>query len=214
MKRVVLIVAISTLLYGDEIERINLLVDEIDGMRKGYEKCTQQLQICRSQKPKQQECKKGSLKTNQVDKRMIQNLQNENNNLKIKIKRYKDLQVENNNLKNQINKYKNLLKIKTEEIEDLQKKLTIAKKKTSQKRSHKHFKIITTQPKTFRTRIKADIFDKPDGLKIDRWEKGRSFTSYIKSGNWIKITGYFIDKKWTKAKKDLWIKEEDVFERD
>jgi len=34
-----------------------------------------------------------------------------------------------------------------------------------------------------------------------------------KKKNWVKITGYFIDKKWKKAKKEMWIKDSKVSKR-
>ena len=74
----------------------------------------------------------------------------------------------------------------------------------------KSSKITITQPRTFRTRSEAPIYDAKDGKIVNRWEKGRSFTSYIESGDWIKITGYFINRKWTKAKEELWIKKCDT----
>jgi len=77
----------------------------------------------------------------------------------------------------------------------------------------KQVKLVFSRPKTFRTKLEADIYDSVNGKKIAKWVKGRSFTSYVSSGNWIKITGYFIDKKWTEASSEMWIKKEDAFER-
>jgi len=28
----------------------------------------------------------------------------------------------------------------------------------------------------------------------------------VSEGKWIKITGFFVDKKWKKAKNELWVK--------
>lgn len=77
----------------------------------------------------------------------------------------------------------------------------------------KQTRLISSKAKTYRTKKKADIYNAPNGSKISTWEKGRSFTSYISEDKWIKITGFFIDKKWTKAEEEMWIKKEDAFER-
>ena len=69
------------------------------------------------------------------------------------------------------------------------------------------------EARTYRTSKEANIYNQIDGKVIDRWEKGRSFTSYIYSDDWIKITGYFVDKKWQKAKKDLWIRKNEAVRR-
>ncbi len=73
--------------------------------------------------------------------------------------------------------------------------------------------IVTFAASTFRVKVKTTIYDSPNGKKIEEWEMKTSFTSTQRMGNWIKITGYFIDKKWLKAKRNMWIKEEDIFKR-
>jgi len=40
---------------------------------------------------------------------------------------------------------------------------------------------------------------------LEQWEKHTSFTSNVKSKNRIKITGYFVNKKWRKASKEMWV---------
>lgn len=70
-----------------------------------------------------------------------------------------------------------------------------------------------TKPTTYRLKKDSRVFNKIGGKKIYLWEKGRSFTSNIKTQNFIKITGYFVDKKWQRAKEELWIEKEDAFER-
>ncbi|QOY55774.1 hypothetical protein HUE87_05990 [Candidatus Sulfurimonas marisnigri] len=50
------------------------------------------------------------------------------------------------------------------------------------------------------------IYSSIKGKKIDKWEKGTSFTSNKKSKNWIKITGYFVNKKWKISEVDMWVK--------
>jgi len=65
----------------------------------------------------------------------------------------------------------------------------------------------------FRLKLDASIFDKPNGKKVDNWMQNTTFTSNIRTDNWIKITGYFVNKKWRKATKEMWIEADKVFKR-
>ena len=65
----------------------------------------------------------------------------------------------------------------------------------------------------FRLNKNAAIYDKVNGGKLYEWEKGTSFTSSIKMQNWIKITGYFVDRVWMRSSKELWVKSADVIKR-
>ena len=69
------------------------------------------------------------------------------------------------------------------------------------------------KPATFRLKNTSIIYNKIDGVKIAEWFKNKTFTSNIKSENWVKITGYFVGRKWKKAQKDMWIKSNQVFKR-
>ncbi len=73
---------------------------------------------------------------------------------------------------------------------------------------------IWTEAKTYRVHKDADIYEAPEGKSIDRWKAMTSFTSMQKEGKWIRITGYFVDKKWHSARDvSLWIRQSDVIER-
>lgn len=65
----------------------------------------------------------------------------------------------------------------------------------------------------FRLNKNALIYDRVNGEKLYEWEKGTSFTSSIKTQNWVKITGYFVDRVWMRSSKELWIKTTDVIKR-
>jgi len=65
----------------------------------------------------------------------------------------------------------------------------------------------------FRLNKNAPIYDKVNGKKLYEWEKATSFTSSIKTQNWVKITGYFVDRVWMPSSKELWIKSTDVIKR-
>lgn len=60
--------------------------------------------------------------------------------------------------------------------------------------------------KTFELLNDADIFDSINGEKIDAWKEKSLFTSNVKTQDWIKITGHFVQDKWKRSKKELWIK--------
>jgi predicted RNase H-like nuclease (RuvC/YqgF family) len=66
---------------------------------------------------------------------------------------------------------------------------------------------------TFRLKSASDIYDGIDGDVLFTWEKSRSFTSTIMSAKWIKITGYFVDKKWQAAPQELWVEKENAIKR-
>ena len=244
MKKIVLACALSALLYGDEIERINALVKEIANLRTGYEQCKHDLDLYKHQTRMQEndsqvrECEDALHKLSLSSKNESQKLQKEIENLKNQIKKYKNsLKIKSNkiaklekelakykskkhkNMKNQIKKKhqtstKEVCLVPAVIIKEKQKQTHIALDKEGRVVIKESYKITTTRPKTFRTLREAVIYDKPGGVRTDKWEKGRSFTSYIESGSWIKITGYFVNRKWTKAKKEMWIKKSDAFERE
>lgn len=205
MKKTILCISLLTAItQADEIERINALAKEVQNLRQNYEICRQKLNTSSksTQKP-----------SNKKQKEKIEALQEELATYKAKLRSYKgdveDLRLENETLKAKID-------AKNKEIEALKEKsakntpVTDEQKQTA---CSKDEKVAITKPKTFRTNKEAPIYDAKNGKIIDTWEKRRSFTSYIESGDWIKITGYFVDRKWRKAKKELWIKKEDAIVR-
>ncbi|WP_295023144.1 hypothetical protein [Sulfurimonas sp.] len=73
--------------------------------------------------------------------------------------------------------------------------------------------VIKFEPTSFRLNARSSIFNAINGIKVDEWEKDRTFTSNQKTDNWIKITGYFIDRKWQSTGEQMWIREKDVFKK-
>lgn len=69
------------------------------------------------------------------------------------------------------------------------------------------------EPSAFKLKKESEIYDAPNANVLEKWEEGTSFTSNQKYKNWIKITGYFIDKKWRPSKGELWILEENVVKK-
>ncbi|MDB2562338.1 hypothetical protein N9X61_01910 [Sulfurimonas sp.] len=66
--------------------------------------------------------------------------------------------------------------------------------------------VVNSRASTFRLNKESKIYDKIDGNILFSWEDRTSFTTTKTTENWINITGYFIDKKWIKAKESLWVK--------
>ena len=66
----------------------------------------------------------------------------------------------------------------------------------------------------FRITADAAIYDAPGGVAVDTWETGTSFTSGERRGAWIRITGYFVDRKWHSCKaKQWWIEAKHTLKR-
>ena len=60
----------------------------------------------------------------------------------------------------------------------------------------------------FRLKADADIYDAPGGNIVAHWEERTSFTSNQKRNGWIRITGYFVEKKWRPSgEESLWVEE-------
>ncbi len=74
-------------------------------------------------------------------------------------------------------------------------------------------RITTEEGSVYRMNKEADIYDAPQGKVVDRWEEKTSFTSNVSQGEWIMITGYFVDRRWQKAQKEIWVKAEDTLKR-
>jgi chromosome segregation ATPase len=68
-------------------------------------------------------------------------------------------------------------------------------------------------PSAYRMAKNGPIYSAPGGSVVDTWEERRSFTSGTASNGWVKITGYFVNRVWQRADRDLWVKESDVIKR-
>ena len=66
-------------------------------------------------------------------------------------------------------------------------------------------KKVDTKARTYRLSKESNIYDDVNGNILYTWENKTSFTSTKMTQNWIEVTGYFIDRKWLKAKKSLWL---------
>lgn len=73
--------------------------------------------------------------------------------------------------------------------------------------------VILENGRTYRLKHESAVYNAPGGEVIAIWEEKTSFTSNIYKGEWIKITGHFINMKWTKSAEEMWVKEKDTVKR-
>ena len=97
--------------------------------------------------------------------------------------------------------------------ENVTKKELLEIKKIVEPKKREVEKLERFKASAFRLNKNALIYDKVNGKTLYGWEEGTSFTSSIKTQNWVKITGYFVDRVWMRSSKELWIKSEDVIKR-
>jgi len=187
MKIIFTVLLLLSFLKADEIDRIDSIVLEITNLRADYKVCKKELGTKKTQKivaitdSKDDEIKKLYLIIEKLEKQLLFN----NNLLKteeIMIKKLK----------------KSCKKVNIKSKDNLFPKLMM-------KKEYKKESIVNFKASSFHLLNDSIIYDKINGAKVDKWVKNTSFTSSVKTENWIKITGYFINKKWTSAKKELWI---------
>jgi len=65
----------------------------------------------------------------------------------------------------------------------------------------------------YRVKSESAIYDAPNGNIKEVWEEKTSFTSSFSRNKWIKITGYFENRKWKKATKEMWIQSKNTLKR-
>ncbi|MCD6433583.1 MAG: hypothetical protein J7L21_06040 [Sulfurimonas sp.] len=237
MKFIVVILLMFLSLSGDELQRIESIVKDISQLRVDYEECRAELKsnnlikmsakISTNEEEKLYEYKK--LLKDEIEKNTL--LISEIGYMKVSKKNF---YKSNKDFNSEINRYKKLLKTKDKKIlslENILKEKSIKQiivknefdnpnkfpklmlKSQYRELNEKKEKIELSKAGTFRLKVNSDIYNSLSGKKIDRWDEGRSFTSNVMSENWVKITGYFIDKVWRKAKVGMWIKRTEVVKR-
>ena len=218
MRFLVLVFLVTgTFIYADELQRIDAIVNDITNLRVQYEKVKEELEACKMKLLDEQQ--KNKILLNELDgytvlskkeqeyEESVKNLKSQIKKLKKHLKPEDNMDVNNsslvvkekNNLKNQIKIKEKTIK---KELKQVSKKAVVANIQEQE-----------MEPATFRTSKEMKIYNAPMGSELEVWEKGRSFTSNIKSGDWIKITGYFVNKVWQPAKKDMWVDSSDVIKR-
>ena len=183
MKFVLICLFFVASLYADDIHRINSIVEDITKLRTSYEECQRELMTKESSEIKRY---KKLLKTKDEKIKYLENKLKSKSKTQIKIKKV----CENTN-----------------KFPKLSLKAKYIDKKTDEELPQK------IPASTFRLKIKSGIYDDIGGKRVDVWDAETSFTSNMMSQNWVKITGYFVDRKWTKAKSGMWVKKAQVVKR-
>lgn len=186
MKIIFLALIVFSFLHSNEIQRMEAIIDDISKMRADYERC-------KSESDNKDDLKK----SNAALAKRVQELEKIVNNQE-KILKFKE------------NNVKYIFKKPSDE----NKFPKLMMKKEFQKESANKNSIINFKASAFFLNKSSIIYDAIDGKKIDKWGEGTSFTSNEKTREWIKIGGYFVDKKWRKAKKEMWVKLADTSKKD
>jgi len=252
MKILLIALIFVSVLFSDEMQRVQNIVEDITKLRVDYEKCQKQLS---SGAKGSVSFKAISMKDDEKLQKLEVNLSDEKQRNKILLAEIDVLMEEKENSKKNKDKIKKLEKtIKNQEISLKSKEKTIKKlkmnkakikevsknslnstsktllvKEVSCKEKNSFPKLVmkegfeskvsdieethTFTPSAFRLKNDASIYDDINGKEIYFWEKSTSFTSNEKSDSWVRITGYFINKKWLPSKKELWVKSQDVIQR-
>lgn len=86
-------------------------------------------------------------------------------------------------------------------------------KKEYQEEVQDEDEIIKFSSISFRLREDSAIYDSINGEKIGEWKSGRVFTSSMMNSHWIKISGYYENKKYKIAKKEMWVNASQISKR-
>jgi len=128
-----------------------------------------------------------------------------------------------NNLENQLKITKN--RVKTKEIkkvkikennitcltnQKLEEKNPFPKLKMKKEYQDTKSDITFFKASSFKLIKEAKIYDGVEANIVATWEDKTSFTSNQRDNQWIKITGYFVDKQWKPTEKEMWIKSVNV----
>ncbi|MDQ7045965.1 MAG: hypothetical protein Q9M32_08635 [Sulfurimonas sp.] len=190
----------SIVLYGSELDTMDDIVNDIQNLRADYTSCKNTLGEYKVDSLKKE-------KNNKIFEKEVNNLKN--------ILKTKDIAIENLQnkinilIKNKENNKNTLVLVEKEVLECLDENpfpILMMKKPLSEK--EEQFKA-----SSFRLIKNSSIYDSINGNKIAQWEEKSSFTSNTMSENWIKITGFFVDRQWQKSKESLWIKKENIIKR-
>jgi len=204
MKVVLSIVFLFNILVNaDEIQRIESMVKDISQLKDEYKTTEQKLHQCSNR------LQNGIVKESEFEKKekkYIKRIKDLENQLKIARKKAKIKEVKKTIIKTKIKKC--LIN------QSLEKENPFPKLQLKKEFQEKESKIEFFKPSSFRVNKEADIYDSVYGKVIETWEDKTSFTSNQKNANWIKITGYFVDKQWKPAEKEMWIKIVDLIDRD
>ena len=141
------------------------------------------------------------------NKKEIENIKKELSIISNKLDNYKSPNID------EIKQKIKILQTKIDKLNNKEITQQIVKLSKEIKNLHKNDNLgyIVIKPITLITIKKANIYSIPDksGKIVTQFNKLNTFTSYKEKNGFIKITGYFVDGKWTPNKKEWWIKKSD-----
>ena len=205
MKLILLLLVVALgHLNADEVQRIESIVKDINKLRSDYSKLDDELALYKYNLKDEKE--KNDILNKEIDSLNSQ-LKKLNNSLKAKDNRNKN--TKNNYSKN------STYKIKLDKCLENQRtrKENVFPTLVMKEQYRLNQETLYFKPSSFRLNKEADIYDAINGNKIDTWEDTRSFTSNQKTEEWIKITGYFVEKVWRPSQEEIWIKKSDATQR-
>jgi hypothetical protein len=176
-------------LNADETQRLEAILKDISNLRTSYEVCESKLEALGEERDSSQDFR---AKEREYEKK-IATLEN-----KILVQ---NALLSKKTRDSSAKKAKQTLSPKCEETNPFPKLLMKEKYAAADTED----KIETFKASAFRLNETASIYDGPNGKKIDAWEKDTSFTSDRKTKNMIEITGYFVNKLWSKSTKAMWV---------
>ena len=201
MKILFVILLFLSFVDADEMGRIEAIVADITELRAEYNQCLKELDS------------KDTSSTKKY-KKLYKKEKERNTILKAELEYNSDLAKSNESLSKKVKELEKELKIKNNLLKT--KEITI--KKLTQKQDNfpklimkeeievKDIELIKFKATSFKLKYDSIVYNSINGKMITKWVKDTSFTSTTKTKSWIKVTGYFINKKWTSAKKEMWIK--------
>ncbi len=233
MKIFILATFLLASLHGNEMQRIENIVKDISKLRVDYEECSTKLKAKNSTAVPFTVVQENS---DDLIKKYEMSIKDEREKNSILLKESKSFAQENSELTKKIQeleklvkKQDTLLKIKEKSSTPLKKEsvVIVPKKVVCEEKEENSFPDLMMKEKfakksiskempqeieaaSYKLNVTASVYDMIDGKEISKWEEGKSFTSNIQSQNWIKITGYFLDKKWLPSQKEMWMKLEKV----
>jgi len=222
----VLVFVLFNHLNADEMQRIESIVKDITKLRLDSIKSEEALDLCTVSLKDEEE--KNTILHSEL--KLYSNFTQTERNYKKEIEKLKkELRKVNNLLKIKQNSLKKTFiplsslsddKLKLEKCLNSQTVLDdnpfpqLKMKKEFEENKEVEQKVEFFTASSFRVNKDSNIYDGLNGVKTDVWDKDTSFTSNQKTKDWIKVTGYFVDKIWQKSKKELWIKTIDVIQRE
>lgn len=196
MKSFIAACFILLLLHADETAKKDDAVADIPTLKADYDACQNELADLKER--------------NRVLKTEMSSLEDLNSRNK------EPFAKEIDDLKKELQEYKKQIEQKDQEIKDLNFRIInietpdneFPKLMMKDEIEKKDANLTYFEATTYRLKDQTYVYDSADGNKTDIWNKDTIFTSYIKKGDWIKITGYFVSGVWVSSKdKELWVPE-------